>query len=99
VEAASAGMRIFSSLGWDCVPARTSTPPGELKIFFVPKDKTMISAWRLNDQLDLAMWGLRTKMALQKTNPGSLRGHAKSGIRKDVPTDSPSWGSSPVRDN
>lgn len=61
----------------------------------------MTSAWNLrtNDQLDLAMWGLRTKMALHKTNPESLRGHAKSGIRKDVPTDSPSWGSSPVRDN
>lgn len=62
----------------------------------------MISAWNLkrtNDHLDLAMRGLRTKMALHKTNPESLRGHAKSGFRKDVPTDSPSWGSSPVRDN
>jgi hypothetical protein len=62
----------------------------------------MISAWNLkrtNDQLDLAMWGLRTKMALHKTNPESFGGHVKSGIRKDVPTDSPHRGSSPVRDN
>jgi hypothetical protein len=38
VEAAGAGKRIFSSLGWDCVPARTSTPPGELKIFLFQGD-------------------------------------------------------------
>jgi len=63
----------------------------------------MNSAWnpkRTNDQLDLAMWGLRTKMALHKTNPESLRGHAEIGNPSmDVPTDSLSWGSSQVRDN
>ena len=33
----------------------------------------MNSAWNPDNQLDLAMWGLRTKMALHKTNPESFR--------------------------